>query len=213
MRIVKNLFIAGFVASLLLVVGVLSINYFVEAAAKKKIYSSVNDIPYNKVGLLLGTSKYVSSGNINLYYKYRVDAAVALFKAEKIDFILVSGDNGTKSYDEPTTFKKDLEARGIPSNKIFLDYAGFRTLDSGVRSKKVFGQSRITVISQEFHNERALFLAKRKGVKAIGFNAKDVSVNYGMKTQMREKLARVKMMLDLVVGVQPKYLGEAIEIK
>lgn len=213
MRYLKNLFISLFIFGCSVVAGVFLINFIVENSARKKVFSSVEEISHNKVGLLLGTSKYVSSGRVNLYYKYRIDAAVALFKAGKIDYILVSGDNSSYSYDEPTTFKKDLEARGIPSNKIYLDYAGFRTLDSVVRSKKVFGQSSITVISQEFHNERALFLAKRKGVKAIGFNAKDVSANYGVKTQTREKFARVKMVLDLIVGVQPKFLGEAIEIK
>ena len=101
----------------------------------------------------------------------------------------------------------------MPENRIFLDYAGFRTLDSVVRSKKVFGQKSLTVISQQFHNERALYLAKANGIQAVGFNSKGVSVRYGFKTMLREKLARVKMLLDIVVGVQPKFLGKRIVIE
>ena len=99
------------------------------------------------------------------------------------------------------------------SNKIFLDYAGFRTLDSVVRVKKVFGQTSITIISQQFHNERAIYLANHFGIKAIGFNAKDVSGRYGLKVQLREYLARVKVFVDIMLNIQPKFLGKPIKIK
>ncbi len=162
---------------------------------------------------MLGTIKILPNGRLNLYYKYRIEAAAELFKAGKVDFILVSGDNSRKDYDEPTTIKNDLITNGIPASKIFLDYAGFRTLDSVVRCKEIFGQKNITVISQPFHNERAVFIARKKGINAIGFNAKDVNARYGYKVQLRAKLARVKMMLDLVFGKKPKYLGEEIVIE
>ena len=196
--------------------GVLSImaaNWWVEEFAKTKLYTSVQDVPYNKVGLFLGTGKYLSNGRINLYYKYRIEAAGKLYKAGKVHFILVSGDNSTKDYDEPTTIKSDLVALGIPENKIYLDYAGFRTLDSVVRCDKIFGQKSITVISQQFHNERAIFIADNNKIAAIGFNAKDVSKRYGLKVWVRERLARVKMMLDLLIGKQPKFLGEKVVVK
>ncbi len=176
-------------------------------------YNSISKIPKNKVGLLLGTSKYVANGNINLYYKYRINAAVELYESGKIDFVLVSGDNSTKSYDEPSTFKSDLIAKGIPEEKIYLDYAGFRTLDSVIRAKEIFSQDSITVISQKFHNERAIYLAKKHDIQAIGFNAKDVSRRSGFKTNLREYFARTKAVLDIVTGKNPKFLGEKIEIK
>jgi len=188
-------------------------NALVEQSAAGKTFNTTPKMPHNKVGLLLGTSKILANGRLNLYYKYRIDAAVQLFKARKIDFILVSGDNSRKNYDESTTMKNDLVSRGIPTDKIYLDYAGFRTLDSVVRSKEIFGQQSITVISQPFHNERAIYIANNKGIKAVGFNAKDVSMRYGMKVQFRERLARVKMVLDLVFGKQPKYLGKKITIQ
>jgi len=213
MKYIKKIFKTLFFIGILFLIGIYGSNKLVEKAVADKIYNSTTKIPHNKVGLFLGTAKYVSNGQINLYYKYRIDAAVALFKASKIKFILVSGDNSTKEYDEPSTIKKDLISKGIPANKIYLDYAGFRTLDSVVRCKEIFGQNSITIISQQFHNERAIYIANCKDIHAIGFNAKDVSVHYGFKTQLREKLARVKMVIDLVIGKEPKFLGDKIEIR
>jgi SanA protein len=109
------------------------------------------------VGLVLGTSQYLKNGYLNWYFKYRIEATVELYKKGKIDFILVSGDNSHKNYDEPTAFKNELIKRGIPADQIYLDYAGFRTLDSVVRAKEIFGQTSITIISQKFHNERAIY--------------------------------------------------------
>ncbi len=184
----------------------------VERASKNKLYDSVEFIPHNRVGLLLGSAKAVN-GLINLYYKYRIEAYVELYQAGKIEFVLVSGDNGRVEYDESSDMKDDLVALGVPEEKIYLDYAGFRTLDSVVRAKEIFGQTELTIISQEFHNKRALFIARQKGIEAIGYNAKDVQGPYGIKTNLREKLARVKMVLDVLMAKQPKYLGENIEIQ
>ncbi len=188
-------------------------NALVEKSSRDNIYHSTENIPYNKVGLLLGTGKILRNGRINFYYKYRIEAAVALYKAGKVEYILVSGDNSRKDYDEPTSIKDDLIQKGIPAQKIILDYAGFRTLDSAVRCKAIFGQEKITVISQQFHNERAIYIAKHNDIEAIGFNAKDVGQRFGFKTMVRERFARVKMILDLLIGKQPKFLGEKIIIE
>ncbi|WP_298417185.1 ElyC/SanA/YdcF family protein [uncultured Kordia sp.] len=187
-------------------------NTYVEMSTKGKTFNTTTDIPENKVGLLLGTGKYLMNGNVNLFYKYRINAAVKLYKAKKIRYILVSGDNGSENYDEPTTFKEDLIGAGIPESRIILDYAGFRTLDSVVRSKEIFQQESITIISQQFHNERAIAIAKAKGVNAVGFNAKNVGGRNGFKVKVREMLARVAMCLDLITGKQPKFLGDTITI-
>lgn len=197
--------------SLLMIIIIISSNLFVAYQAKYT-YKSVEIIPHKNVGLLLGTIKTLSNGNTNWYYKYRIDAAVNLFNAQKIDYILVSGDNSRENYDEPSDMKEDLIAAGIPEKKIFLDYAGFRTLDSVIRAKEIFGQAELTIISQQFHNERAIAIAKSKGMDAIGFNAKGISAKYGWKVKIREIGARTKMVFDLIFGIQPKFLGEKIEI-
>jgi len=160
-------------------------NIRISSFAKDKVFSDYSTIPYNKVGLLLGTSKYVSQGHINLYYSFRIQAAVKLFSQKKISYILVSGDNSEKNYNEPKKIKEDLIKAGVPENKIVLDYAGFRTLDSVVRASEVFGERSFTVISQKFHNERAVYLASKFGNKAVGFNATAVNIRYGFKVQQK----------------------------
>ncbi|VVV01678.1 MULTISPECIES: SanA/YdcF family protein [Mesonia] len=209
----KKIFYSLILLIFTVIIGVLIIDTYVSSSSSDKIYKETNKIPHKRVGLLLGTSKFLSNHQINLYYKYRIEAAAELFKAGKIEFILISGDNGSKNYNEPKLMKEDLMNKGIPEEKIYLDYAGFRTLDSVLRAKKVFGQNSFTIISQEFHNERAVFLAKSFQINAIAFNAKDVSINDGLKTQLREKLARSKMILDLIFNVEPKYLGKKIVIE
>lgn len=195
------------------VVFIISSNLLIENAAKNKTFFEASEITKNKVGLVLGTAKMTSNGKINLYFEYRIEATVELFKKGKIDFVLVSGDNGTKSYNEPREFRDELVKRGIPLNKIFLDYAGFRTLDSVVRAKEIFGQETITIISQKFHNERAIYLATHYDINAIGFNAKNPEGSYGIKTQVREYFARTKAFVDIIIGVDPKFLGEKIIIE
>tara|TARA_R110000823_G_scaffold22143_2_gene66421 strand:+ start:57762 stop:58415 length:654 start_codon:yes stop_codon:yes gene_type:complete len=192
---------------------VICLDTYVLLETQNQTFQSTEEIPHNRVGLLLGTSKFMANGDINLYYLYRIKAAEELFKAGKIDFILVSGDNGRIGYNEPLLFKKDLILLGIPEEKIVLDYAGFSTLDSVLRAQKIFGLNSFTVISQRFHNERAIFLAKQKGIAAIGFNAETVSGKYSVKTELREYLARTKACLDILFDSQPKYLGEKIAIQ
>ena len=209
----KKIAIVFLVSSLIIVSSIYFSNKIIENNAEEKLYNSTRNISKNKVGLLLGTAKYLSDGRINLYYQFRVEAAVTLFKAQKIDFIVVSGDNGTKNYNEPSEFKDDLIEAGIPENKIFLDYAGFRTLDSVVRVKEIFGQTSVTIISQQFHNERALYLANHYDIDAIGYNAIGISGKYAVKVQLREYLARVKVFVDILFNIKPKFLGKPIEIK
>ncbi|MHC5309346.1 SanA/YdcF family protein [Myroides sp. LJL116] len=187
-------------------------NFYVTYNAFDYIYDDVDKIPSNKVGLVLGTSKKLSNGMDNPYFTKRIAAAYELFKHQKIQYILVSGDNSVSNYNEPLDMKNDLVALGVPQENIFLDYAGFRTLDSVYRTNAIFDQSSFTIISQEFHNQRAVYIAKYLGLNAIGYNAKDVNSSFGYKTILREKLAKVKVLLDQFFGKKPKFLGEKIII-
>lgn len=192
---------------------IVAANYVVEYNTEEFVYKDLTAIPYNKAGLLLGTSKTLKSGLPNQYFLNRIGAAIALFESGKIDVIVISGDNSTEGYNEPEDMKTELLKRGIPENKIHLDYAGFRTLDSVIRMGQIFGQTRFTVISQDFHNRRAIYIAHAKGFEAVGYNAKDVDAYSGFKTQVREKLARVKVFLDLFTNKDPKFLGEKVVIE
>ncbi len=185
----------------------------IKKEASGKLYSDTEAVPFNRVGLLLGTAKYTSiRGFINPYYAYRIKAATSLLKAGKIKYLIISGDNGREEYNEPEMMRADLIEQGIDSTRIFLDYAGFRTFDSVVRLKEVFGQDSVTFISQPFHNERAIYIASKQGMVANGFNAKDVSARQGSMVQLREKLARVKVFVDYLIATKPKFLGKKIKL-
>ena len=187
-------------------------NHKIETETKNFVSYDIQKLPNEKVGLLLGTSKILKSGWKNLYFFNRIDAAEQLYKSGKIKYILISGDNSTKDYSEPEDMQAELLKRGIPADKIVLDFAGFGTLDSVVRAKEIFGQNSFIIISQKFHNERAVFLAQHYGIKAYGFNAKDVNKYFGFKTKVREYFARAKVFVDFLLGVEPKFGGEKVEI-
>lgn len=187
-------------------------NLAIKFYSAKYVFDNIEELGHHKVGLVLGTSKKVTSGRLNNYFAYRIKAAVDLFKAGKIDYILVSGDNATIYYNEPQDMLEALVEAGVPKDRIVLDYAGFRTLDSIIRCKEVFMQENFVIISQEFHNERAVFLAHAHGINATGYNAQDVSTQYGFFTQLREVFARSKVFIDLALDKRPKFLGEQIHI-
>jgi SanA protein len=187
-------------------------NYWVISSTKAQIFKDVQSLPYRKVGIVLGTNK-TWRGEENPFFKYRIEAASTLFKAGKIKHILVSGDNHLSYYDEPKDMKEELVKQGIPDSCITLDYAGFRTFDSMIRCKEVFGQDSVTVISQEFHNQRALFIANHYKMSAVAFNAQDVSAAFSFETRMREYLAKCKAVMDLYLfHTEPHFLGDKIKI-
>lgn len=171
------------------------------------LHDHVSGVPLNRVAVLLGTSARARGGGANLYFTHRIAATVELLKAGRVQHVLISGDNRHASYNEPMDMRRALMAAGVDSTRITLDFAGFRTLDSMVRARDVFGQPGFVVVSQRFHNERAVFLARRMGIAAVGYNAPDVPANYGRLTLLREKLARVKLHLDLWLGVGPHFPG------
>lgn len=177
-------------------------------------YDSYNNIPYNRVGLLLGTSSNTSPGRPNEFFTNRILAASSLYKKNKIDYILVSGDNRHPSYNEPREMTRALIRAGVPAKRIISDYAGFRTIDSIIRAKSVFMLNELTIISQDFHNERALFIAKANGINAIAFNASNpVSEVANFKVEIREFFARIMCVFDIYfLNSQPKFLGEPIAI-
>jgi len=178
------------------------------------IYNDIERVPYNKCGLLLGTSKYRPEGGVNPYFKQRLDAAAQLYKAGKVDFIIASGDNSEVYYNEPKVMIRSLVERGVPAGKIFPDYAGFRTLDSVVRARDVFSQNSITLISQKFHNERGVYIGRRHGMDVVGYNAADIYEPGSIKIRVREVFARMKAFIDIhLLKETPRFLGDKIEIK
>ena len=187
---------------------ILLANLWVFFSVEDLCYNSTKEIPKRKVGLILGTSKGTEKYP-NYYFKYRVEAAAELFHADKIDLILASGDNSRIEYNEPQDMKNALVKLGVPDSVIFLDYAGFRTFDSMYRAKAIFGLSSFTVISQKFHNERAIFIARNLGIDAIGFNAQDLGGSNKRYMIFREAIARTAAVGDLYIWFKkPHFLGK-----
>ena len=179
----------------------------------RQCYRRAEDVPRHRTALLLGTGKWLRNGHENPMYRFRIDAAAQLWHAGKVDYILASGDNGHRGYDEPSQMTVDLVDRGVPFDAIYRDYAGFRTLDSVVRARKVFSLDDCIIVSQPFHNERALFLAEAANLRAVGYNASDVPFSDALKTRVREKFARLAAVLDVnVLRTRPRFLGPRIEI-
>ena len=205
-RILK--WILGFV--LVTIIALVVINMSISKQAEPALYSNIKNIPAKQTALVLGTAKYMIGGGTNYFYLYRIRAVAELFKAGKVKAIVVSGDNSTRYYNETSKMQKDLIKAGVPSQYIILDPLGVRTLDSVVRAEAIFDLKDYIIVSQKFHLERALFLAKAKGQKVIGFIAKDIpgtKAAYRMKA--REYLARAKAFLDVyILHTTPKFDGK-----
>lgn len=182
-------------------------------AARDKTYTDVSLIPHRHVGLVLGCPRRAPGGWPNPFFANRISAAADLYLHGKADYLIASGDNHVQSYDEPVDMKNALIEKGVPADRIYLDYAGFHTLDSVVRVKEIFGQDSVIIVSQNFQNQRAIFLASHRGIDAIGFDAADVAPEFGLKTEVREQFAKVKAVLDVyLLNRQPHFLGGKIII-
>jgi SanA protein len=173
----------------------------------------LEDLPIVKACLVLGTSKHLARGVLNPFYTYRMEAAVKVFNAGKCGRIVVSGDNRQVDYNEPQTMKESLIALGIPEAAILCDYAGRRTLDSVLRFKHIFGQTTGIVISQEFHNARAIYIGRHHGMSLVGFNAQEVGVSSGLKTHVREIFSRARAVADVwILHSQASVGGDPIAL-
>lgn len=181
----------------------LAIDVYVSYSVRSKVYQNIDQLPHQTYGLLLGTAKYYPNKSPNLYYKYRIETAQRLFEQKKVDYLLLSGDNSTPYYNEPLTMRKDLSKRNIPEKVMIQDAAGLRTLDSVLRAKNVFKAESFTIISQQFHCERALFIANYYQIDAVCFVATYPEGH--IRVRLREILARAFMLLDLWRGVTPTY--------
>lgn len=187
-------------------------NWHTQRQTAAYLYDNAAQIPAHKAALLLGTSPTLADGRSNLYFTHRIRATAELYRAGKVRYIIASGDNRKHSYNEPDAMKAALIAQGVPPENITPDYAGLRTLDSVLRARDIFGQEGYIVVSQKFHNERAVYLARAHGIPAYGFNARDVAIRAGLKTRLREYGARVKMFIDLATGRQPRHGGGRITL-
>lgn len=189
-------------------------NVWVVRSTEPYVYGDVAALPVNDVGLLLGTSPYTRKGNDSKLFRHRIEAAADLYHAGKIRHIIASGANPDDTYNEPRKMYRALLAAGVPAESITMDFAGFRTLDSVIRASAVFRQPGYTIISQRFHDYRAVFIARQEGIAAIAYAAPEVKEQQKRHVLVREYLARTNAVLDLyVLRTQPRFLGDPIELQ
>ncbi len=203
--------LAGIIIVVFLII-IIICNWIINSNTKNFLFDDIKSLKHTKTGLVLGTSKYHTNGSLNPFFSNRIKATVDLYQAGKIDFVIVSGDNHLKEYNEPEMMRKELIKSGLPASKIFMDFAGFRTYDSVVRCHSVFGQSSFIIISQKFHNQRAVFIGRYFGLDVVGYNAKNVDLAASLKTLLRECFARVKVFYDIYTDIKPKFLGSKVVI-
>ena len=213
-RKLLRLFVVTLAAVVMVTLVIVGCAAAIHRSGVARVYEDPAQLPANDVGLVLGTSKESGGhGRPNPHFYNRIEAAVALYRAGRFKGLLVSGDNGTRGYDEPADMRAALQARGVPAEAITLDDAGFRTLDSVVRAKEVFGQSRLTIITDRFHAYRALLLARHYRIEAVAFPSADVEVRWSVKARTREWFADIKACLNLyVLHTQPRFLGTPIPV-
>lgn len=193
----KRMFKILIVLTFLGIVFVLLCNVWVVVSTRSRSYFSIDSLPSRQVALVLGTSKMSSDGKDNLYFKYRMEAAARLFNEGKVKSLILSGNNDSRYYNEPLDMQRAMLRLGVPKTAIQLDFAGYRTFDSIIRCKNLFREDNITIVSQDSHNARALFIAQNEGLNAISFAAQDVPTGYSVRTLIREYLARPKAVLDV----------------
>ena len=211
LRILKRLAVTGFCLFLLGIGLIWYANRKVQSFQAETV-QSLDQLRPQRAAVVFGCNRY-AYGHRNQFYEARLDACHKLYNSGKVQKVLVSGDNGRKEYSEPDDMKADLMKRGIPEEDVICDYAGFSTLDTVVRAKKVFGLDQFIAVSQEFQCVRAAYIGEAHGIEITAYCAGDVSGALAKKTYVREYLARVKAWLDVeILRRGPKFLGPRIEV-
>lgn len=203
LKIVLYLSVAGLIA-------VLFVNYHITSSTKKYIHYSLKKFPKNDVGIIFGAG--INGNQPSKYLKDRLDAGILLYKAKRINKILLSGDNGREEYDELTVMKNYCYQHGVDTTKIYIDYAGFDTYSTMYRAKHIFKIKKATLISQEYHLNRALYIGRNLGIKSAGYSANKGEYSGYNYVKFREYLSRFKSFFDVFRNREPKFLGNSIDI-
>ena len=211
MRWLKSTVFTAFLVFALLII---ASNLWIVNSTSHNVFSDLTKLPDHRVALVLGTSNKTVSGHVNQFFRNRIETAAQLYKMGKVDHLILSGDNRSMYYNEPIEMRKALIKLGVPTTAITLDYAGLRTLDSVVRCKEIFGQNRITIITQPFHSYRALFISRYYEIEAVAMVTDEPDSEYSFRIRLREYFARTKAVLDLyVLKTTPRFLGEKEQIQ
>ncbi|WP_395052369.1 vancomycin high temperature exclusion protein [Flavobacterium sp.] len=202
----KKLFYLSIIGLIIL----FSVNFYVKSVTNSLIYSSQNDLPKNNIGIIFGAG--INGDKPSKYLKDRLDAGIFLFKSKKINKILLSGDNGNDEHDELTVMKKYCYSKGIDTTKIYIDYAGFDTYSTMYRAKYIFKIQSAILITQEYHLNRAIYIGNKLGIKSVGFSANVGKYNNYKYVCFREYFSILKSVFDVLRCREPHFLGNEVNI-
>jgi len=188
-----------------------SIIFYIDKYAAGFYYNSIGEIPKADAIIVLGA--FVYDGRPSPILLERLENALELYYAGKAPKIILSGDHGTKEYDEVNTMKDFMLENGVPREVLFLDHAGFNTYDSMYRAKEIFCVNSLLICTQEFHIGRSTYIARRLGIEAYGYPSNKWVSYYNRQYGFRERLAKIKAFVDIeIVRRKPRFLGEPIPI-
>ena len=200
-------------AFVLAVVTFAGCNLWIALRAQGRVFTTIGEVPVNDLGLVLGTSARGREGGENPFFAGRMAAAAELYRAGKVRHLVLSGDDRREGNDEPRDMRAAVGRLGVPEEATTLDAGGFRTIDSMARAKQLFGLTRITIITDDFHAERAILLARHFGIDACAYTSAPVPFPRSKKTRTREIGARLAALLDLyLLRTKPNLAGAGVAL-
>lgn len=182
-----------------IVLVVLFSNLYIIRKSNPYLFESSDSLPKSIYGVVLGTNKYLLKGGLNEYFKDRVTECGKLYDAGKIKKIIVSGHVDGKYYNEPEQLKKELVKMGIDSSNILIDTTGDRTLNTIENLKSMDILDSVIIVSQKFHNQRAVFIAREMGIQAVGYNVPDHLTQKNYKTYIREVFSKTNAFFEVLL--------------
>lgn len=206
MKRIKKIILTLLLFLVFAVLLVFGLHVYLQEKTSDYLYDDVATVPAHKTVIILGASVY-TDGRLSPILKDRVDTALQLYRQNKVSQFLVSGDHKSDDYDEVNTISNYLLARGVPSEKILLDHAGFDTYDSMYRSQAVFKITNAIVVTQKFHLPRTLFIARNLGLDYTGFVAEPLNFQVGNRVLGREKIANFKAVWEIILKSEPTTLN------
>ena len=191
---------------------VFSINAYVISAAKGSIISEEDALALGNVDCIVVLGCYVSNGTPSEMLNDRLLQGIALYDQKASGKLIMSGDHGRTDYDEVNVMKTFAEDRGVPSEDIFMDHAGFSTYESMYRARDIFQAKKIIIVTQKYHLYRALYIAKALGLDAYGVASDPREYSGQTYREVREILARNKDFFTSIFKPNPTFLGDAIPV-
>ncbi len=197
---------------IIIILIVLSINLYVRLSTKNQIIENNDYANLKDMDCIVVLGAGIWGDKPSPMLEDRLLQAIELYNNNVSTKIIMSGDHGREEYDEVNTMKNFAIDKGIPSENIFMDHAGFSTYESIYRAKEIFEAKKVVIVTQKYHLYRALYIANQLGLEAYGIGADPRQYVGATYREIREILARNKDFLKCIFKPEPKFLGDTIPV-